>query len=151
MKQTFVLLSLFVVFWVLWIFIPKTYMEYRAEQYRIVNTQRQVQEWAEKIDRERDKAGAYKDQTFGEIGQDSWGTPLVFDFRRGGLTESFEIRSLGRDKRIYTRDDIVARRSTLNFKGLREGIKEDAQEVAKEKARGIIKGAIEELKGEIKN
>lgn len=79
-------------------------------------------------------------------GKDSWANPLTIKYTESGLTQTVEVRSMGTDGLLFTRDDLIAKRSiTLPvkpgvpfekrlegssqsifrgmFKGIREGLK----------------------------
>lgn len=121
---------------------------WREENARYEEAKRLVTEWTAKLDSAKNPSGVYirhKGDTLPMV--DPWGTPLKVMYTSGGIRENVMVRSAGRDKEFFSKDDIVRMgKGSTNFKGLREGIKEDAEEIAKKKARGVVQGIREGLK-----
>jgi hypothetical protein len=116
-------------------------------QRRIAEAQAQVNRWAEKLHGQTTDAGVYVRHQGECIPEnDPWGILLHVDYTQGGFAETLEVRSSGPDKAFYTEDDIVAKRSVMNLKGIGQGAKENVEEFAQKGARGVVKGATEGIK-----
>lgn len=111
----------------------------------------QVNRWADKLDSQTTNTGVYirpEKNVLPE--QDPWGASLVVDYSQGGAAEILVVRSFGPDGVSHTKDDITANRSTINLKGIGEGIKQNMSEVAEETAKGTVRGLIRGAKEGVK-
>lgn len=152
MKHLAITLFLVMLAAALWRPIEDYFQEQRIETQRREEVGRQIRELINKINSERDDAGAFKRYSNnGATGvNDPWGTEISSVPVRSGIMEVLEVRSAGKDKSFFTDDDIIAKSRSMNFKGLREGVIEDAQELAKEKAKGTVKGIAEGIRESFK-
>lgn len=77
---------------------------------------------------------------------DPWGQRLQLTYYQGGVTETFEVRSIGGDGRRQTEDDIVRTGTLLNFKGVGRAVRDGVSETAANAAKGVVKGTVEGVK-----
>ena len=104
----------------------------------------QVNRWADKLDGQTTNTGVYVRPAKTELPEkDPWDASLVVDYSQGGAAETLVVRSLGPDGVSHTKDDITAERSTINLKGICEGIKKNVSKVAEETAKGTVRGLIQ--------
>lgn len=117
--------------------------------------------WADKLDRQVTDAGVYiKAESEKLPVTDAWGSSLKVIYQNEGIAEQLYVSSPGEVKIFDTKDDIQARRTQINMKGIGTGIKQNTAEVAaeatkgstenikefsKEAAKGLIQGFKEEL------
>lgn len=106
-------------------------------------TRDQVNRVADDLDAKTKKTGVYERVEPPELpDRDAWGTPLRVTYSQG-VAEMVKIASAGPDREYGNRDDIVAERMAMNFKGVGEGIKENAGSVARDVAKGAVQGVAE--------
>ncbi len=107
-------------------------------------TRDQVNRVADDLDTKTKKTGVYERVEPAELpDRDAWGTPLRVTYSQGGVAEMVKVTSAGPDREYGNRDDIVAERMAMNFKGVGEGIKQNAGSVARDVAKGAVEGVAE--------
>lgn len=107
-------------------------------------TREQVDRVANELDAKTTKTGVYVRVVNPELAErDGWGTPLRVSYSQGGVAEMVKVTSAGPDREFGNRDDIVAERMAMNFKGVGEGIKKNAGSVAREVAQGTVEGVVD--------
>lgn len=109
-----------------------------------------VATWADRLDGQTKESGAYiryKDASESEITEavDPWQNYLVVQYSKGGFSEVLKVRSLGRDGKTHTKDDIVEQRQSTNLSGVGSGIKDNIEETAEKAGRGGASGIIQGL------
>jgi hypothetical protein len=119
---------------------------YAANQ-RAADARAQVSRWAEQLHAQTTEAGVYIRHPANQLPEnDPWGTPLNVTYSQGGFAETLTVRSAGPDRVFHTLDDIEAKRSVVNLKGIGKGAKENVEEFTHNAARGLTKGAAEGIK-----
>ncbi len=103
---------------------------------RVKENQRQVSEWVEKLDEMVDENGLYKHYT-GELPTDPWGSKLNIHYRKTNHTETLTVRSVGRDGIMFTKDDVVEKRT--RFHSLGDHLKDAAQGATQGVRQGLRK------------
>jgi hypothetical protein len=118
-----------------------------GDQRRGAEARAQVDRWAEKLGGQTTDTGVYIRHAGEQLPEDDpWGTPLSVNYTGGGFAETLTVRSAGPDQVFHTDDDIVARRSVVNLKGVGKALKENVEEFAQQGSRGMAKGAVEGIK-----
>ena len=113
--------------------------------------QSQVSRWADKLDGQTTETGAYVRPKKTELPEkDPWDASLTVAYSQGGTAEVLVVRSVGPDGMSHTEDDITAQRSTVNLKGIGEGIKKNASKIAEETSKGAVRGLIRGAKEGVK-
>jgi len=79
---------------------------------------------------------------------DSWGNNLTVLYTQGGFREDVSVRSFGPDGISHTKDDIIAKRHSVNMKGIGNGLKKNTEEFSENTTRGATKGIVQGLKEE---
>ncbi len=110
---------------------------------RFQQTRNQVDRVADDLDAKTTKTGVYKRAEPELPDRDAWGTPLRVTYSQGGVAEMVKVTSAGPDRESGNRDDIVAERMAMNFKGVGDGIKQNAGSVARDVAKGAAQGVAE--------
>ena len=113
-------------------YVVREWDEARAEERRRADAQALCERWADQLHQQTTESGSYvrwEGETLPDA--DPWGNPLQVAYSQGGVAESVEVRSLGRDGVSHTADDVVAARRVVNFKEVGHGIKAGAEEAAR--------------------
>lgn len=118
-----------------------------ASSRRLGEARAQVSRWAEQLHGQTTDTGIYIRHPGNPLPEnDPWGTPLVVNYAQGGFAETLTVRSAGPDRAFHTQDDIVERRTLLNFKGIGTGVKNNIEEFSQRGARGLVRGTTEGIK-----
>lgn len=123
-----------------------------SQRDAIQRTTNQVERIAGELDRQTTDTGVYVQAAAKQIQErDAWGNPLQIVYAQGGVAETVTVRSAGPDRELGTKDDIVASCTSVNLKGVGEGIKQNAEETATSAAKGLVKGLVEGAKETIRD
>lgn len=126
--------------------------ENAARKREIENAQAQVRRIAADLDRRTTDTGVYIRVKEDEIVEnDPWDTRVMVSYSQGGIAEIVSVRSAGPDKLFHSNDDLVAQKSTTNFKGVGEGIKKNTEETAMNAGKGLVKGVVSGVKESVKD
>lgn len=139
----------FIVVYFLWSF----YFEVLEQQKKIEVSTGLVSIWADQLDGDTTSAGTYikyNDANQGELPEkDAWGHNLLYQYSRGGAIEAVKVRSIGRDGKPGTKDDIVYTKRSVNLAGVGSGIRDNIEATTENGGRGLIRGSLQGLKEEL--
>ena len=118
-----------------------------AEAGRREESTSKVLKWAEKLDGMTTENGTYERWEGEELPEvDAWGNNLRVSYSQGGVMEFVSVRSIGKDGKSHTKDDLVDTRQATNLKGIGNGIRNNIEETAESGAKGTLRGALVGLK-----
>ncbi len=119
----------------------------REAEQREADARALCNQWADRLDKQTTNAGIYirwDGDTLPD--NDPWGNPLRVSYSQGGVSEMVEVRSLGRDGRTHTDDDIAITRVAMNFKGLGTGLNQGIEDASAKASKGLVSGTIAGIK-----
>lgn len=107
----------------------------------------QVKNLADELDSKTKENGVYeRDLEAGSRIVDPWGMTLKVVYSQGGFSEMISVSSAGCDRRFGTSDDIIAKRNSVNLKGVGTGVQDAVNKVAHDGASGVVTGVVDGVK-----
>jgi hypothetical protein len=113
---------------------------------------------AARLDAETDD-GKYRREAGQQVTElDAWGNPIAIHYSDEAIGERVEVRSAGRDGKLFSKDDLIERRMAPNGRLIRDGIAtgtkmavENLGETAANKTKENAKRLLEEAKRKLQS
>jgi hypothetical protein len=113
---------------------------------------------AARLDAETDD-GKYRREAGQQVTElDAWGNPIAIHYSDEAIGERVEVRSAGRDGKLFSKDDLIERRMAPNGRLIRDGIAtgtkmavENLGETAANKTKEDAKRLLEEAKRKLQS